>query len=92
MLIRLELIQLGGSFFKDPQFYNSIVTAHAFTIVFFLVIPVLIGGFGSWLITLILATPDTLFSRVIALRLLTLLPALVMLLTGVLEEGEAGTG
>ena len=68
MLIRLELMQPGGSFLKDPQLYNTIVTAHAFIIIFFLVMPILIGGFGNWLIPLILATPDIAFPRINALR------------------------
>lgn len=58
VLIRVELSGPGVQYIADNQLYNSIITAHAILMIFFMVMPALIGGFGNFLLPLLVGGPD----------------------------------
>jgi len=58
VLIRMELSGPGVQYIADNQLYNSIITAHALLMIFFMVMPALIGGFGNFLLPLLVGGPD----------------------------------
>lgn len=91
ILIRLELGTCNRLILND-QIYNSIITSHAFIIIFFIVIPFIIGGFGNYLVPLILGSPDIAYPRMNNIRFWLLPPSITFLIIRRFSYSGTGTG
>jgi len=93
--MRMELQDPGIQFMSGEQAghtWNMFITAHGLIMVFFVVMPALIGGFGNWMVPIMIGAPDMAFPRMNNISYWLTVVAFVMLLLSALVGGGAGTG
>ncbi len=76
-----------------PEFYNSLFTMHASVMIFFAIIPILVGAFANYLIPLQIGAPDMAFPKINMMSYWMMPPAIIITLSGFfLQGGAAATG
>lgn len=91
LVIRFELALPGFIICSSLQ-YNSLITFHGIFMIFFMIMPILIGGFGNVLIPLMLSSADMIFPRVNALGLWLILDGLLLVTISLFLDGGVNAG
>ena len=88
--IRMEMEAPGLQYFSNPATYNVFVTGHGLIMVFFMVMPALIGGFGNWFVPLMIGAPDMAFPRMNNISFWLTVAGFCSLLCSLFVEGAPG--
>ncbi len=77
----------GGS--MPPEFYNKLFTMHATIMIFFVVIPILVGAFANFTIPLMIGARDMAFPKLNMLSYWFMWPAFVLIVYSFFVTGGA---
>src|SRR6516162_10740800 len=73
-----------------PEFYNMLFSMHASIMIFFVIIPMLAGGFGNFTIPLMIGAKDMAFPKLNMMSYWFMWPAFAVILASFFVEGGAG--
>jgi len=94
IIFRLELDTSGVRIIsnENQNIYNLYITLHGLLMIFFLIMPGLLGGFGNVLVPIYLGAPEVTYPRINNLSF-TIIPfSYTLMLLSINNEFSIGTG
>jgi len=89
--MRVELQEPGVQWFTSTHEFNVFVSMHGLIMIFFVIMPSMMGGFGNWFVPLMIGAPDMAFPRMNNISFWLLPASFTLLIISAFVGGEPGT-